>query len=51
MGQLFKQGLTRVQQNRILGHFLFAECFYANTIYCEQFHEGIWSRLEEHLSS
>ena len=50
-GQLFKQGLTSVKQNRILSHFRFAELFYVNTIYCEKFHESIWSRLEEHLSS
>ena len=51
MGQLFKQGFTSVKQNRVLSHFQFAERFYVNTIYCEQFHESIWSRLEEHLSS
>ena len=51
MGRLFKQGLTSVKQNRIRSHFRFAELFYVNTIYCEKFHESIWSRLEEHLSS
>ena len=51
MGQLVKQGLTSVKQNRVIIHFQFAERFYVNTIYCEQFHESIWSRLEKHLSS
>ena len=46
-----KEDLTSVKQNRVLSHFQFAERFYVNTIYCEQFHESIWSRLEEHLSS
>ena len=41
LGQLFKQGLTSVEQNGVLSHFLFAERFYVNTIYCEQFHESI----------
>ena len=39
------------KQNRVLSHFQFAERFYVNTIYCEQFHESTLSRLEEHLSS
>ena len=32
-------------------HFQFAERFYVNTIYREQFHESILRRLEKHLSS
>ena len=34
MGQLFKRSLVK----RALSHFQFAERFYVNTIYREQFH-------------
>ena len=40
-----------LKQNRVLSHFQFAERFYVNTTYREQFHESIWRRLEKHLSS
>ena len=37
-GQLLKWSLARVRQKfRILSHFQFAQCFYLNTIYREQF--------------
>ena len=48
--RLCRMDATHVQ-NRVLSHIQFAERFYVNTIYCEQFHESIWSRLEERLSS
>ena len=39
MGQLFKRNLATVQQNCVLSRLQFAECFYWNTIYREQFHQ------------
>ena len=36
-GQLFKRSLASVWQKRVLSHFQFAERFYKNTIYREQF--------------
>ena len=45
-GQLLERSLASVQQNLVLFHFQFAEHFYANTIYREQFHESMWRRLE-----
>ena len=54
-GQLFKRSLSGVWQTPALltklSHFQFAERFYVNTIYREQFHESIWRQLEKHLSS
>ena len=50
-GQLFKRSLASIKQNRVLSHFLFAQRFYLNTIYCEQFCESIQSRQEKYLSS
>ena len=35
----------------VLSDFQFAERFYLNTIYCEEFHESIWRTLDKHLSS
>ena len=49
LGQLFKQSLASVWQNRVLSHFQFAERFYINTTYREEFHEITWRRLEQHL--
>ena len=52
MGQLFKQRLASVYQNRILRHFQFAERFYVDqhllswTILWKH-----WRRLEKYLSS
>ena len=37
LGQLFKQSLARVEQNRVLGHFQFAQRFYLNITYREQY--------------
>ena len=45
----FIQCLTKPRSK--LSHFQFAERFYVNTIYREQFHESIWRQLEKHLSS
>ena len=39
MGQLFKRSLATVQQNCVLSRLQFAERFYWNTIYREQFHQ------------
>ena len=49
-GQLFEQSLASVQENCILRHSRFAECF-VNTICREKFHESIQRRLEKHYSS
>ena len=51
MGQLFKRSLASVEQNRVLSHFQFAERFYVNAIYREQFHWSVLSGQEKHLSS
>ena len=41
MGQIFKLSLGSIYQNRVLSHFQFAQRFYLNIIYCEQFSESI----------
>ena len=43
--------LASVKENRVLSHFQFAQRFYVNTIYREQFYESMWRRLEKHLFS
>ena len=37
-GRLFQRSLASVQQNCVLSHFHFAERFYVNTIFREEFH-------------
>ena len=49
--QLFKWSLASVYQNYFQSHFHFAQLFYLNTIYREQFHDNIWRRLVKYLSS
>ena len=50
-GQLFKRSSASVIYNRVLSHFQFAERFYVNAIYREQFHDSTFRRQEKHLSS
>ena len=37
-GWIFKRSLANLQQNHVLSHFQFAQLFYLNTGYQEQFH-------------
>ena len=39
-GQLFKRSSASVNYNRVVSHFQFAERFYVNAIYREQFHDS-----------
>ena len=50
-GQVFQRSLAIVQQDRVLSHFQFAERFYVDTSYREQFHKSLWRRPEKHFSS